>query len=340
MNNSEVKLTCILTMLFVISFVLLFKDQIQIMHLNGFSYWFSSDGGEYMKLYNTYKEHSLYEAFDKLYAIGAPILMLMMFKGSVYPSLIFSSCLFFLSLCLFLLSIEKNRLAFFVLCLLNPFVFLSFFAINKEIYVITSMLFFLSYYNTSKKKFLILCLMSVLFCRIYMFPVFLFLFFIFPINGEIRRKTLISSILFISLAAQVTLNLWGKTGLLDNSGFISVFFSKLINDYLYFIAYIPKYIYLVFMRFLSVIDVGFVGVYKSNLRDMMVSFYTIILILFSILKYFRSNIKCSDTRYLIMAIIAPYPIMFNEILHWRYYIFVLPIYLAYILGVMRNKPIN
>ncbi|CAB1259799.1 Uncharacterised protein [Vibrio cholerae] len=342
MNNQVSAFFCIVMAFFYIAILFIFSDYIQQMHLDGHAYWFASDPGEYLRLYSIYKElGGLSDNFYRLIIVGVPIIMLQITGGLVFPILAFAIIVFFFSLysCLKYLRFRSRGL-FLFLMLINPVVFLGFFAVNKEIFMISSMLFFLAYYNSLNWRYLLLCFFALFFSRMYILVVYAFVYIVFPPGYKtIRWSFLIFSLISVNFLAPLVLTS-GKFGtsssLLDGAGVGAVYFAEAIRHYLYAIIYFPKYVFLIVMRIQSVLVHGFLGEYKSNLRDFLTSIYSLFIISYSILRVHK--VKSYGFKFLMIAIWSPFPLMFSDIVHWRYYIFVLPIFIIY--PIMKDSKEN
>ena len=215
---------------------------------------------------------------------------------------------------------------------LNPFIFLGFFSINKEIFLVSSVLLFLAYYNSKSIKYLALCFVVMMFARSYMLLVYLFILIVFPPEGaNVHWKLFFISIISASLLAPIFLNtglIGGSDGeLLNNAGSAAIIMSELIRKYLYFLVYFPKYLFLILTRIWSAYLQGVEGDYKSNLRDLLVSLYSLVIIGYSVFSVHRY--KTRDFKFFLIAIFSPLPLMFSDIFHWRYYIYVLPFFIFY-----------
>ena len=334
MNNQVSAFICIAMAFFYIAILFICSDYIQEMHLDGSTYWFASDPGEYLRLYSKYNELGGFsDNFFKLIIVGAPILMLQITDGLVFPIIAFANIVFFASLYICLKHLHpKSRGVFLFLTLINPIVFFGFFAVNKEIFMISSMLFFLAYYNSLNWRYLLLCFITLLFSRMYILVVYAFIYIIFPPGYKtIRWRLLILSLISVSVLAPLILasgRFGTSNSLLDGAGRGAIFFAEGIRHYLYAILYFPKYAFLIVMRIQSVLVDGFWGEYKSNLRDFLTSIYSLFIISYSILR--RHKVNSYGFKFLMIAIWSPLPLMFSDIVHWRYYMFVLPVFLIYL----------
>lgn len=336
-GKSNSLILCVISFFIVSSIIVFFSESIQAMHTAdyGSAYWFASDPGVYYKIFllrdgSTMTTESLIYSF----MVGAPVLMLLLTDGQVSPILIFSCMIFFFSLYSSMKYLERNRILFFFGIILIPYVALGFFALNKEIFVVSSTLFFLAYYKSNNIKYLLYCFFFLFFARYYMLFVFVFCLFIFPPGtGKVRWGFLLLTLFLVSLLSPFVLTggalmSYSSDAAVGDSGFVSLTFSNLIRNYMYFVAYIPKYIMLILSRFWTIIVSGIHADAKANLLGFLFSLYTILVL---ILVVFKVHNKKSDSYpYLMMAIFSPLPIMFNDIFHWRYYIFTIPVFIFYL----------
>lgn len=335
-NNNAVILTTFFWV--VVSLLLIaFSDDIQSMHAAdyGAAYWFASDPGVYYDIYlMRIKGDMTPMAYVYSAMVGAPVLLLLATDGQVTPILILAAAVFFYALYSCTKQLEKKQISFFFLILFIPYVLLGFFALNKEIYVVSSTLFFLAYYKSLDKKYLLFCFITLFFARYYMLLVFLFTLFVFPPQQKtIRWWALWGALLFISLVAPLVLSggallSYSADTAVGTSGNVSLLFSELIRKFMYFVSYIPKYILLILSRFWTVIVSGIHGEAKANLLGFLFSSYTLILFAFAL---FRVHFpKRYNFRFLMMVLFSPVPIMFNDIFHWRYYLFTIPMLIFYL----------
>ena len=334
---------CVFFALIVSGTIILNHDWIQNIHVDGRSYWFSSDGGQYLKLYEQYnKLGGAEDNFFTLAFIGVPVLMLLIANGSIASVLVFACLTYFFSMYTCLKYMPRKRGLFIFLVTLNPFIFLGFFSINKEIFLISSALLFLAYYNSLNVKYLFLCFVVMMFARSYMFVVYLFVVFVFPPKSTVNWKLLFFGVLIMNFAAPLFLNaslIGGTSGdLLNEAGSVAVIMSELIRKYLYFLVYFPKYLLLILIRIWSAYLQGIEGDYKSNFRDLLVSLYSIVVVFYSVFSIHRY--KSRNFKFLLIAILSPLPLMFSDIFHWRYYIYVLPFFIYYSLVKDVGKPVS
>ncbi|MEZ9231522.1 hypothetical protein AB4259_10630 [Vibrio amylolyticus] len=329
-----------LFMLYVmVSFVVVLLDgNIQNWHQGDFSYWFSSDGSEYYRIYTKFssQELSVYETL-RLATVGMPVALLLLFDGSVASVVLLSNTIFFLSLFIYGRALKLRTSSTFLVIIFMPAILFGFVAINKEVFLISGTLLFLSYYVTGSKKLLILSIFIMLMSRSYMLVFFVYVIAVFPRKLVfISYKRLLMSIISISLICPFVLSS-GQFGtaenLLEGSGSLAQFFGDGIRSGFYFILYLPKFFFLILMRVWSAYMEGFFGLYQANLRDFLLSIYSIWLMIWAVISIHRYN--SYEFRYLVMGLFSPFPLMFSDIVHWRYYIFVLPFFITYI--VVRNR---
>ncbi|MDC5703097.1 hypothetical protein OPW41_00765 [Vibrio europaeus] len=323
--------------------VFLLEGRIQTWHQNDFSYWFSSDGSEYYRLYEKFSnsELSLLELL-RLITVGMPIALLMLFDGNVAPVIVFANTIFFISLAIYGRKLNLKTSSTFLIIIMMPTLFFGFIAINKEIFLISGTLLFLSYYVSGSKRLLVLSVLVMLMSRSYMLAFYIYVMAVFPRNlTYISYKRLMLSMIAISMVCPLILSS-GEFGtaedLLAGSGTLAQFFGSGIRKGLYFLLYLPKYLFLIVMRMWSAYMEGLFGAYQANLRDFLLSLYSIALICWAFISIHRY--KSYEFRFLIMGVFSPFPLMFSDIVHWRYYIFCLPFFMTYIVLRGRGAKMN
>lgn len=319
--------------------IITLSGEIAYIHQNDVSAYFSSDGAQYVRLYQQYLADGGLDAnFSSLIVVGSPIIMLLLAKGEIYFVLLFTLLIFFTSLrrliyCFTIYNTQVNRKLFIFLSLLNPFVFLGFFSINKELFLIASSFHLISYYISGRKSDIIFCLLIALLARAYMLPVYFFVVLAFPRGKEIRWWVVFLTLLLMSVVAPYILSggVFGSHDsalLTSNAGSVAIFLSNVNNNFLYFIFYIPKYIVLVVYRLWSLLLYGGELEYASNIRDGLTSLYSMCLIVIAMIRRRRGDLS---NKIFWIAVLSPIPIMFSDIMHWRYYLFTLPMYLMVVL---------
>ncbi|MGC9460076.1 hypothetical protein [Vibrio genomosp. F10] len=337
------EITLFIFYLAVLLVIFLLEGYIQQWHQNDFSYWFSSDGGEYYRLYEKFSNYelSLLELL-RLITVGMPIALLMLFDGEVVPVVVFANTIFFISLAIYGRKLKLKTSSTFLTIIMIPALFFGFIAINKEIFLISGTLLFLSYYVSGSKRLLVLSILVMLMSRSYMLAFYIYVMAVFPRNlTYISYKRLLLSMIAISMVCPLVLSS-GEFGtaedLLAGSGTLAQFFGSGIRKGLYILLYLPKYLFLIVMRMWSAYMEGLFGDYQANLRDFLLSLYSIALICWAFI--FNHRYKSYEFRFLIMGVFSPFPLMFSDIVHWRYYIFCLPFFMTYIVLRGREPKIN
>ncbi|ENM5882625.1 hypothetical protein JGK47_002538 [Vibrio metoecus] len=317
----------------IISVVIFFNHTIQSWHESNFAFWFSSDGSEYYRLYEVYSSQDLpIHVILRLFIVGFPVLLLLFFNGSVASVIIFSNSIFFISLFLYCKALRVGNPLVIIVILLMPPIFFGLFSINKEIYLISGTLLFISYYISGSSRLLIFSFFVMMMSRSYMLVFFVFIMILFPRGREvIDYKRIFISMFSISLLSPAILHsgYFGTSeNLLDGAGALANFFASGIRHGIYIVLYFPKFFFLIFMRVWSAYVDGLFGFYQANLRDLLLSLYSVIIISLSL--YRLHKYKSYRFRYLVIAFLSPYPLMFSDIAHWRYYIFSLPFFITYV----------
>jgi len=104
-----------------------------------------------------------------------------------------------------------------------------------------------------------------------------------------------------------------------------VFFSSLIDSFGYILAYPVKYLVLIPMRAYGF----FLGSGRTtDPMEAVVSIESLLALLLALGILFRHRLRNPlSARLVVAGLVAPMPIMWSEIMHWRYYSFVYFIFL-------------
>ncbi|WP_418113766.1 hypothetical protein RJD40_00870 [Vibrio scophthalmi] len=319
---------------FLVSFVIvLLFNVIQQAHVNGVAYWFSSDGGEYYRLYVLYSS-SEFTYFEKarLLITGVPVLLLLLFDGNVVPVLLLCNVIFALSLMIYGRTVRLRNSFWFIVIAIMPPVSFGLFAVNKEILLVSGTLLFISYYISGSKRVLFFSIVVMFMCRSYMAVFFIYVLFVIPRSSmKIHYFRILFSMIIITILAPYVLLSGGfgtDQNLLDNAGYIAHFFADEIRNGFYIFLYIPKYLYLMLIKVWGLYMDGLFGGNKSILRDFLTSIYSFSVMLFAVLS--RHKRKSYPFRFLVLGFLSSYPLMFSDIVHWRYYIFSLLFFITYL----------
>ncbi len=322
-NITSVVLALVFSLMFVLLWML--QDELLEAHLNEAIYFFSSDGSEYLRLYkNFYSNDSLIENTD-LFLIGSPILFMKLAGGDIFlvqafNLLLMGVTLWFARKCFLTLA---GRIAFIAGTLLFPYFLFGFLSLNKEVYAMCSAIFFASYISRGKLVFLIFSLLLALLARYYLFVALLILTVLLPSKTSPRYGWIFFLLIFFTMAAPISKYIipgYSNEDLLDGAGALGFIFSKIIDNYGYALVYPIKYLALIPMRaygFLNGSERTFDG------TEAIVSVGSIFMVFFAFLIMRRKNhLDPIVLRLVVAGFIAPIPIMWSEIMHWRYYSFV------------------
>jgi hypothetical protein len=159
--------------------------------------------------------------------------------------------------------------------------------------------------------------------RYYMFVAMIALMVLFPQTGNPRNYWIIFLLIAISLAAPIAKHIvpeYSSEGLLDVTGTTGLIFSKVVDYGGYALIYPIKYMALIPQRAYSfLIDTSRAG----DGMEAIVSIISIVVVLASIYTMkFKHSIAPQARTLIILGFAAPIPIMWSEIMHWRYFSFV------------------
>lgn len=316
-----------LAILFVILCALLiaFRDGLAAAHLDGSIAYVSSDAENYYRMYLTlFGDVSLSEA-PALVLVGSPILLLKLTDGNLLPIQLAQLVLMILTLkvgtdCFATL---RGRIAFIGGALAFPYFLFGFLSLNKEIYAMSSAIFFASYSMRGYGRHLLISLVLAMCARYYMLLALLAMVLVFPRFRPPRYHLVVAMLLGISLAAPFVKMLvpgYSSEGLIEGTTFTSALFSKIIDSFGYALIYPIKYSVLIPARAYSfLID----PTRLANGMEALVSLMSLaMLALAAYLVLLKKPISVGVWRLLLMGAFAPIPIMWTEIMHWRYFSFV------------------
>jgi hypothetical protein len=320
--------TIILIGLFSVLTVLLFflKDNILSAHVNGQIYIVSSDAPVYLQAYeNIYSDRPLLDITSLYFLNSSPVFLLKIFNGNLLIILTANLLLMFASLKVALNCFKdrNSRILFIIGALLFPSFLVGFLSLNKEIYAMSSAIFFASYYLRGKIFHLIIALILAFLARYYMFMALIFTMMVFPRKMKPRYRVALITLLVISLSVPFLKSFipgYSNENLLEDAGVTSRFYSYVIDSFGYILIYPIKYLGLVPMRLWSV------AIGSERMQDSMeaiVSLLSILLIVAALyIIVMKKRLSSQFNSLIMMAFIAPIPIMWTEITHWRYFSFV------------------
>lgn len=295
----------------------------------------ASDATVYFDVYYAlYEDLSLAES-PALFLVGSPVLFLKLSGGNLFLVELCNLLLMMVSVFVALraLSTFRGRMLFLVMSMLFPYFAFGFLGLNKEIYAMSSAIFFGSYYILGKRSHLIFALLIGACARYYMLIALLTLLFTVPRVGPVRYGRMLAVLAAASMAAPLAalfVPQYSAEGLLEGASFASTLFSTLINNFAYGVAYPLKYLVLIPSRAYAFL----VGASEDAMGGM-VSILSLV-VLFWALAILRDRRRPADPlikRLVIAGLAAPIPIMWSEIMHWRYYSFV---YFFFLYAIVLN----
>lgn len=314
-------------------------------HADETIHYFASDAGAYFRQYETlYSLMELSEA-PVLFLVASPILFMKLADGNL---LLIQGCHLLLMAASLKVAFDcfatlRGRMAFMAGALLFPYFLFGFLSLNKEIYAMSAAIFYASYFIRGKRSHLLVALVLALCARYYMLLALLALMLLVPRDRRPRYGAIVGLLAGISLIAPLAKPLvpeYSSEDLLEAPSATASFFANAIDSYGYALIYPLKYIALIPMRAYSfLLDSSRAG----NAMESAVSLasFAILALALSIIVLRRTT---SDLikRLIVLGLVAPVPIMWSEIMHWRYYSFVYFFFLfAVVLHfVERRRPLR
>lgn len=320
---SSIVLSAIFAVLALVLYLL--RDTLVAAHLNGLIDLVSSDGGNYYQLYQTlFADLTLAEA-PALLLVGWPIILMKLSGGTLW---LIQALQLLLMLCTLragagVFATLRGRLAFIAGTLVFPYFLFGFASLNKEVYAMCSAIFFACYMVKGVRRHLAAALILALCARYYMLVALLALLVLFPRERPPRYRLIVLLLLATSLAAPFVKLLvpgYSSDNLIEVPTLSSELFSRAIDGGAYALVYPLKYLVLIPTRAYSfLID----PTRLANGMEAVVSLLSMVaLLLAAAIVLLRRPSTPLVRRLILMALVAPIPIMWTEIMHWRYYSFV------------------
>ena len=184
-----------------------------------------------------------------------------------------------------------------------------------------SAIFFGSYLIRGLRRHLLLALLLAACARYYMLIALALLWFTVPRGRPPRYWAIVALLLGLSIAAPAAKFIipeYAAEGLLEDSGAIGIVFAWVIDHF----GYAPLYP----IKYLALMPTRFYGYLIGATEDAMgaaVSGLSMLMFALACLALLKRRALDPLARNLIVAgLFAPVPIMWSEIMHWRYYSFV------------------
>lgn len=283
----------------------------------------ASDASIYFEVYQSfYVDADLMES-PALFLIGSPMLFMKLSGGNLFLIELCNLVLMLASLRIAMAAVPtyRSRMTFMVWALAFPYFLFGFLGLNKEIYAMSSAILYGSYMLKGHRSHLLLALALAACARYYMLIALLVLIFTVPRAAPPRYRMLAFLLLAVSFAAPVSKRFipeYSTEGLLEASGTVGILFSTVIDKFGYAIAYPFKYLVLMPARAYSFV----VGTSEDAMGGVVSVCSTVMFIWAVSILRGRKRPSPEVQRLIIAGLVAPIPIMWSEIMHWRYYSFV------------------
>ena len=305
--------------------LLALRGALQQAHLDETIEYVASDAATYYELY-----HDLYEGVDLgeslgLFLIGSPILFMKLAEGNLFWIQLADLALMGVTLRVALdcFATRRGRLLFVAGALVFPYFLFGFLSLNKEVYAMCSAIFFASYLVRGLRAHLVAALLLAACARYYMLAALVSLLFLVPRKGEPRLGWAVALLVALSLLAPVatsSVSGYSAEGVLEVSGVLGKLFSEAVDAYGYAIVYPIKYVALIPNRLYSFL----LGAERmADTMEAVVSVVSLVAFVFGCRLLLTARpVRLLVRKLVLAALLAPIPIMWSEIMHWRYYSFV------------------
>jgi hypothetical protein len=294
-------------------------------HADESIYYFSSDASNYFTSFQEVYDNLELTESPVLFLVGSPILFMKLSGGNLLLIQLAHLVLMAVSLraAFDCFSTLQGRIAFLTGAFLFPYFTFGFLSLNKEIYAMCAAIFYGCWYLRGTRRHLAAALLLALCARYYMLVALLAMVVLVP-RGRAPRWGLIASLLVvISLAAPLVKLLipqYSSEDLLDVPSVAGFFFARAIDSFAYALVYPLKYLVLIPMRAYSYfID----STRLANAMEGVVSIVSLAVLVPAVsILALRRRATEPVKRLVVLGLVAPMPIMWSEIMHWRYYSFV------------------
>lgn len=305
-----------------------FDGALTAAHENHDIAYFAADAPVYYEIYTQFGDENISENLWLLLN-GFPVIELLLSNGSIFTTSIFNLIVVFVAITAWLGSFNRKEFTFnpVLVILIFPYLSLGFFSLNKEVFVMSSILLFIRYWLRGGYGYLFMAFVVAWMGRYHMAIVIIFLFAVFPRDRSPRIRLAITSLFFISIAAPFLKSFipgYSSEGLIDQSvGVIMKIFIDMVDSYLYFIIYPFKFIALAMFRFYGVFVAANEDAANSLVMEAYISLLSVAIATYSFWLYmFRRRSLCYTSKALfLMGFLSPIPILWSDIGQWRYYSF-------------------
>lgn len=294
-------------------------------HLDETIDYVASDAATYFSLYDgLYSDLDLVEN-PALFMIGSPILLMKLWNGNLFAIQVCNLVLMGVSLKVAFdcFATQRARLAFLMGALAFPYFLFGFLSLNKEVYAMCSAIFFAGYLMQGHRLHLATALLMAACARYYMLIALLVLIPLIPRDGRPRYRLIVGLLVGVSLVAPLVKVLvpgYSAEELLEDSGALGPVFATIVDSFGYAPLYPIKYLALIPMRAYGLL-IG--SARTTDAMEAVVSLATLAMVVLAIrILRGRKPPAAVVNRLIVAGFVAPIPIMWSEIMHWRYYSFV------------------
>lgn len=307
----------------MLAVLLLLREALIVAHADETILSVASDASIYYEVYQALYVYADLLERPALLLIGSPMLFMKLASGNLIVVQLCNLALMFFALrtALSSLATRPGRLLFIAGALSFPYFLFGFLGLNKEVYAMCSAIFFGSYLIRGLRRHLLLALLLAACARYYMLIALVLLWFAVPRGRPPRYWAIVAYLLGLSIAAPAAKFIipeYTTEGLLEDSGTIGVVFAWVIDHF----GYAPLYP----IKYLSLMPTRLYGYLIGATEDAMgaaVSCLSLLMFALACLALMKRRALDPLARKLIVAgLVAPMPIMWSEIMHWRYYSFV------------------
>ena len=294
-------------------------------HLDETIHYVASDAATYYSLYEDLYEGSDLTESVGLFLVGSPILFMKLSEGHLFWIQLSNLALMGVTLwaALGCFATLRGRMLFLAGSLVFPYFVFGYLSLNKEVYAMCSAIFFACYMVRGQRTHLVAAIVLASCARYYMLLALVPLFFLVPRHRPPRYAWAFILLLAVSVLAPLTKSSvagYSPEGLLEDSGALGKIFSDIVDSYGYALLYPIKYIALMPMKLYSVL----LGAERAG--DPMEGVVSVVSIVAFVLGcrivLTRRPVRPLVRKLVAAALIAPIPIMWTEIMAWRYYSFV------------------
>lgn len=322
-RNERIEFLILLVYALIVAIIFLTSDIVKAGHADGRILEFLSDATVYNKHYvERFANADVLENWTT-FLRASPILMMMLFDGSIFLVQLFNASVMMICLMVSQRCFKSEPAKFFYLlsCMIFPYFSFGFLGLNKEVYAMCSAMVFSAFIVSGAKRFLIFSLLLALMARYYMVAPLIMLVLIFPRHRSPRYYLAGLSLVFVSIVGPLAKTMvpeYSHMNLLEGAGQTAVLVSTVIDNFGYAAIYPIKYVILILVR-----PFGFFFAGNGDAVGAAVSILSCIAGALAIYVFAKAKRNHREIGLFVLAgLLAPIPLMWSEIMHWRYYSFV------------------